>query len=139
MKTLALVAVLSLSDCAHAPNAGDTCQEGAAVCRSKDSALICRAGKYEPTGCAGPAGCTVTNNRDVMCDQSAGARAGEPCLPDYLGQVQCIPEEPGRYLACSIGGWAAVACPSGAVCSRRQDKAGAVVVCESQGVPATGE
>lgn len=133
MKTLVLFAALSLpflSDCVHAPAPGDTCQEGAAVCRAKDTALVCRDGKYEATGCRGPEGCSVTNNRDILCDQTAGARVGEVCLPTYLSQVQCTAEEPGRYLVCTQGGWSAVACPSGAVCTKREAAGGAVVLCE---------
>lgn len=120
-----VLALAFLSDCAHAPAPGDVCREGAAVCQSKQKALVCVGGFYQATGCRGPQGCSVTNDRAIMCDQSEGALVGELCLPGYRGQAQCATENPGSYLTCGPGGWSAVACPNG-TCSRR----GPDVVCE---------
>lgn len=140
MKTLALFAALSLpfiSDCAHAPRAGDECQEGKATCSSKSTSLMCVGGKYVETGCRGPKGCSVDNDQVLSCDQSLGAKAGELCADKagtITGQMQCQVDDPSRYLTCAEGRWNSLACAKGASCVLRDVDGSTMVVCEGKPV-----
>ena len=110
---LAPLVFWALGCAALQPKPGASCEADAAVCSGQSSALVCRAGHYASASCPGPEGCKTDKGRNVACDQSRGAKAGELCLPDYEGQAQCAPEESG-YLTCREGLWVHAQCASGA-------------------------
>lgn len=106
--------LLALASCVHAA-AGDLCHAGDAFCSGTTQALVCTAGVLKPFGCHGPKGCTVTDSRAVLCDQSAGALPGDICFPQYEGKGQCT-ALPGAYLQCLHGAWVENLCPPGKFC-----------------------
>lgn len=116
MKALLLAAVFSLPfSCAHAPKAGDACEAGSAVCQSKGQSLTCHGGKYVGVPCMGPKGCSVTNDRAILCDQSDGATPGTLCYPAYERTGHCAPGGTA-VLQCLSGVWTQTACPDGQLC-----------------------
>ncbi len=53
------------------------------------------------------------SSRNVQCDQSSGAQAGQPCYREYEGRGQCVG---AALLQCTHGVWVQVACPTGLSC-----------------------
>ncbi len=62
----AFLFVLLFSACVH--RIGETCNASEAHCLDKKTGLNCQNGALVATDCPGPKGCTVTGERQVMCD-----------------------------------------------------------------------
>jgi hypothetical protein len=113
MKALLFAAIFS--SCVH--GIGDTCTTGEAYCgplaTDPKAALVCKDDKLARFECAGPNGCTRNGERDILCDQSSGAKPATLCLDE--GTAQCSPDA-ASYLACKAGSWVQVACLVGTKC-----------------------
>jgi len=108
--------LILVSGCARAPIAGDSCKAIEATCATSHTALSCRAGRLEKFECGGPRGCFTDSMRDVSCDQSNGAKAGEACFPEYENKAQCAADFKDSYLICHLGRWVQLSCPGTTVC-----------------------
>jgi hypothetical protein len=112
---LELLLVLALFSCVHIPAAGEPCTAEDAYCSSPSTALVCQSRTIVPFTCAGPKGCSLDAQRNVLCDQSRAASPGETCSGAYEGRGQCAADG-ASLLQCTHGSWAAIACPSGTTC-----------------------
>lgn len=117
MKALPLLA-LCCSCALLPPKPGGSCSADDAICSSDVAALVCRDGKYEATTCEGAMGCKMAKDRTVNCDQSAGGRPGEVCLPSNEGSGHCLSES--MLVKCVNGRWAASMCK---LCTHGQSSA----------------
>lgn len=117
----ALMALLPILSCAHVAKVGDGCKLDEAYCDGPGAALACRDSHLTRFLCGGPKGCAVDSARTVSCDESQGAFAATPCLPEYEGRAMCALG--GNYLQCLKGEWVQLACQRpGTTC--HQDAAG---------------
>lgn len=109
-----LLLMLCVVSCA-APKVGEKCNAGDAWCADKDTSVYCKDGIVAEAGCPGPKGCSVDAKRMVMCDQSAGATAGDFCFSEYDGKAQCATDGHDR-LICRGNKWVISLCEDGTTC-----------------------
>jgi hypothetical protein len=88
------------------PSAGSSCDKGEARCLDAKRELVCQAGKFIETPCAGPRGCG-TSQKGTSCDFS-GNRPGDPCSADDEGAATCSNHD--ALLACHGGVYARLPC-----------------------------
>ncbi len=101
------------------PSAGSSCEPREARCLDAKRELVCQAGKFIESPCAGPSGC-VTTDKGTSCDFS-GNKSGDACSTEDEGAATCV--DRAGMLACHAGHYARVPCRGGHGCANADGRA----------------
>jgi hypothetical protein len=102
----AFLGLAGLALVACKPAVGSSCTKGEARCIDPGRALVCEAGKFIETPCAGKLGCRL-QPEGTACDVH-GNKAGDRCSKDEEGAAVCADSE--TLLVCRSGTTVRAAC-----------------------------
>ena len=98
---------------------GGSCDQGDGRCLDAKRELICQAGKFIETPCAGPRGCSSIE-KGTSCDFSAN-KPGDPCSTDDEGAATCTGK--AGMISCHGGAYARVPCRGARGCLDAEGRA----------------
>jgi len=101
------------------PSLGSSCEKGEARCLDSKRELVCQAGRFIESPCAGPGGCRLTE-KGTSCDFS-GNEPGDPCSTDEEGAAACRHRD--GMLACHGGVYLLVPCRGASGCLNAEGRA----------------